>query len=149
MRIMKENDENTLKAKAWYTDTLNGVLDHTVNNFALCLLDGTLIGTVGYFEQDDHYVITLFHIDQKYQNQGYGSQLLSEIEAMIAEHRPCTIKVGTGYEKAIGFYQKNGYEIVAVIPRGFYQKQGHEVVALIPAFYPSDCDKTILQKIIT
>lgn len=55
--------------------------------------------------------IHTFMLDEDIRKSGYGTKLLVEIEKMAVEKECDFIKVDTLSFQALGFYEKNGYEV--------------------------------------
>lgn len=127
IKIMEENEDTTrFDAEKWYEQKISGKLGSEVKELAI-LSQNSLIGVIGFCFEECKYVLTWFHLSKEFQKQGFGSQALSQLEKMLA---PCTIRVDTGYPKAVKFYEKNGYLVTKVMPN----------------YYPSGSPNTVLIK---
>lgn len=67
--------------------------------------DGIIKGFMGMV---DDYVAGLF-VPEEYQGQGIGKQLLEECKS---RHKNLLLDVYVENEQAVGFYKRNGFEIV-------------------------------------
>ncbi|MEQ2528427.1 GNAT family N-acetyltransferase [Bacillaceae bacterium CLA-AA-H227] len=59
--------------------------------------------------------IHTFMIDEDIRKEGYGTKLLYEIEKIARERNCDFIKVDTLSFQALGFYEKNGYQVYGSI----------------------------------
>lgn len=59
--------------------------------------------------------IHTFMIDEDIRRDGYGTKLLKEIETFARERKCDFIKVDTLSFQALGFYEKNGYQVYGSI----------------------------------
>ncbi|NEB03190.1 GNAT family N-acetyltransferase [Streptomyces sp. SID13726] len=61
--------------------------------------------------------VTYLWVDGRHRGTGLGSQLLATAERLAHRDRGCTaVRLETWDFQAPGFYQKQGYEVVCVIP---------------------------------
>ncbi|MFE6489213.1 GNAT family N-acetyltransferase [Streptomyces sp. NPDC057757] len=61
--------------------------------------------------------VTYLWVDDRHRGTGLGSRLLSETERIARDERGCgSARLETWDFQAPGFYRKQGYEVVAVIP---------------------------------
>lgn len=61
--------------------------------------------------------VTYLWVDERHRGTGLGSQLLSKAEHIARTERACTaVRLETWDFQAPEFYQKQGYEVVCVIP---------------------------------
>ncbi|GAA2266712.1 N-acetyltransferase [Streptomyces ruber] len=73
-------------------------------------------GTVGHTWAGWLHV-TFLWVDARYRERGLGSRILSETERIAREERGCRdSRLETWDFQAPGFYLKQGYEVVCVIP---------------------------------
>ncbi|WP_461218069.1 GNAT family N-acetyltransferase [Lapidilactobacillus salsurivasis] len=68
---------------------------------------GGLTGDIG----DESLYVSLLAVDPGYQKCGIGSQLLREVEKVARKYHVRNILLSTRSYQALGFYQKNGFEI--------------------------------------
>jgi len=61
--------------------------------------------------------VTYLWVDERHRGSGLGSQLLATAERLAHRGRGCTaVRLETWDFQAPGFYRKQGYEVVCVIP---------------------------------
>ncbi|MEV0175692.1 GNAT family N-acetyltransferase [Streptomyces sp. NPDC050803] len=61
--------------------------------------------------------VTYLWVDERHRGTGLGSQLLATAERMARDERDCTaVRLETWDFQAPEFYQKQGYDVVCVIP---------------------------------
>ncbi|WP_128802159.1 MULTISPECIES: GNAT family N-acetyltransferase [unclassified Streptomyces] len=61
--------------------------------------------------------VTYLWVDERHRGAGIGSQLLAEAERRAHQQRGCTaVRLETWDFQAPGFYKKQGYDVVCVIP---------------------------------
>ncbi|MFJ3304837.1 GNAT family N-acetyltransferase [Streptomyces sp. NPDC086549] len=61
--------------------------------------------------------VTYLWVDGRHRGSGLGSRLLAEAERIAHQDRGCrSVRLETWDFQAPGFYQKQGYEVVCVIP---------------------------------
>lgn len=84
------------------------------------------IGCVGYIKRwgDDVYEIIWMYLDKNYHCKGIGSLVLQKIEDILAKKKARLLVVETGRQRAIKFYEKNGFVLKGKID-DFYQKNEH------------------------
>ncbi|MDQ0229021.1 GNAT family N-acetyltransferase [Metabacillus malikii] len=72
---------------------------------------GGIIGAVcwNWFEVDK------FYLDKSVRKMGYGTKMLAEIEKIALEKQCDFIKLDTLSFQALGFYEKNGYQVYGSI----------------------------------
>ncbi|MEG0873292.1 MAG: GNAT family N-acetyltransferase [Clostridium sp.] len=76
------------------------------------LMIGGGLGTVQY----EWYYLEKLWIDENHRKQGIGSKIIKEIEKMAIRENLVGIRMETWSFQAKGFYEKNGYEVYAVLP---------------------------------
>ena len=78
--------------------------------------DINVIGYIGAYILAGQTEILNFVIDEKYQRQGIGQKLFDEIleDSKINKSESVVLEVKVNNEKGIGFYTKNGFEIVNI-----------------------------------
>lgn len=85
------------------------------------VLKGKVIGfAVLNFQRGGAVHIQWLAVDQKYRDQGVGSQILKEVE-VVAKERKCHFMIlWTESRKNIDFYQKRGYCLVGLQRESWY-----------------------------
>lgn len=85
-----------------------------------------IIGCVGYAKKwgDDVYEVIWMYLNKDFHNKGIGSLVLHKIEEILAKKRARLLVVETGRQKAIKFYEKNGFILKGKID-DFYRKGEH------------------------
>lgn len=78
--------------------------------------DINVIGYIGAYILAGQTEILNFVVDEKYQRQGIGQKLFDEIleDSKINKSESVVLEVKVNNEKGIGFYTKNGFEIVNI-----------------------------------
>lgn len=90
---------------------------HPVKNISFILRDeedkilGGITETIFWYSLH----IDFLWVDESLRGQGYGKQLLDNIEGIARENRCKLIQLNTFSFQAPNFYQKYGYEVVGVI----------------------------------
>lgn len=59
--------------------------------------------------------VYMFYLDEEIRKMGYGTKLLREIETIAIEKQCDFIKLDTLSFQALGFYEKNGYQVFGTI----------------------------------
>lgn len=72
----------------------------------------THIGKFELYEWEDKFVIWSLQIKERYQNKGYGTQMLTEFLSQFTSDKPLYLYVNKANEIAIHLYEKVGFEIV-------------------------------------
>ncbi|MEK4486319.1 GNAT family N-acetyltransferase [Psychrobacillus sp. FSL H8-0484] len=99
---------------------------HPVKNVSFILRNddgdimGGITGTIFWY----HLHIDFLWVDQLHRGNGYGIELLHQIEATARENQCRLIQLDSFSFQASDFYQKFGYQVVGVIedhPKGFQQ----------------------------
>ena len=90
---------------------------HPVKNICFILRNeakeilGGITGTIFWY----HLHIDFLWVDESLRGQGYGKQLLDNIEDIARDNKCKLIQLDTFSFQAPSFYQKYGYEVVGVI----------------------------------
>ena len=90
---------------------------HPVKNISFILRNegkeilGGITGTIFWY----HLHIDFLWVDESLRGQGYGKQLLDNIEEIARDNKCKLIQLDTFSFQAPIFYQKYGYEVVGVI----------------------------------
>lgn len=94
------------------TQSLEDLLAEFKNRYFLKIsIDGRIIGSVrAQMKQDTCYVEKLI-VHPDYQNQGFGTMLMKEIEGHFRHARRFELFTGHKSEKSIYLYRKLGYRI--------------------------------------
>ena len=81
--------------------------------FLKALLNGQIVGSVRYAESNHCIEIGRLIVLPKFQNQGIGSRLLVEIEAMEPTAHNFVLFTGSKSERNIHLYRKIGFQIAS------------------------------------
>ncbi|GAB2873454.1 N-acetyltransferase [Streptomyces deserti] len=93
-----------------------GERDHPLHLWAMDTADDLAGGLVGHTWATWLHVTYLW-VDERHRGAGLGSRLLSEAERIASTERGCrAARLETWDFQAPGFYEKQGYEVVCVIP---------------------------------
>ncbi|WP_078553798.1 GNAT family N-acetyltransferase [Bacillus alkalicellulosilyticus] len=115
--------------KSYDNETLNNLIyEYNVEHFPkdlagryeqICIVlkneEGKLLGGITGDVCWNWVEIHVLFLDKSIRNKGYGTKLLAEIERIAIEKQCDFLKVDTLSFQALGFYQKNGYEIFGSI----------------------------------
>lgn len=87
------------------------------SEFIICD-DGAEIGAMAYATQIDNETAMLhqLYVRPNTQGQGLGQKLLIEVEACFPDVRKIRLEVEEANDRAIGFYQNNGFKKVGTTP---------------------------------
>lgn len=88
-----------------------------------------VIGYIGRYYFLHEAEILNFVIDEAYQRQGFGQLLLDSVVADLKDVKKITLEVRASNEKAIRFYQKNGFVCVGK-RKAYYQNQEDALLLL-------------------
>ena len=86
-----------------------------------------IVGFIDYSVIYDRIEINYIYVLEKYQRKGIATKLLNSIN--IDDINNITLEVNETNQKAIKFYQKNGFEIVS--KREKYYKDGHDAYLMM------------------
>jgi ribosomal protein S18 acetylase RimI-like enzyme len=98
---------------------LRGTPDERERPLHVWLLDeaGELAGGLVGHTWTSWLHVTYLWVDERWRGAGLGSRLLAEAETVARTERGCTAaRLETWDFQAPGFYRKQGYEVVCVIP---------------------------------
>lgn len=132
-RLRKDDIDQVVELENKYLGTslghkiLKEELDRQVITMLVDEIDNEVIGFIcGYF-LDGIGEIYNFVVDEKYQRQGIGTELLNEI-ILINNAYDINLEVRANNTKAINFYKKNGFEQISI--RKNYYSNGEDGLVL-------------------
>jgi ribosomal protein S18 acetylase RimI-like enzyme len=85
--------------------------EFNIKIFLKALFNGEIVGSVRFTERNHSIEIERLTVVPKFQNQGIGSKLLSEIEIMEPNAPRFLLFTGNKSERNIHLYQKMGFQI--------------------------------------
>ncbi len=93
---------------------LNQTLDETIQEFhdqivLKASIDGRIVGSVRAFAENSTCVIGKLIVHPEHQNQGIGTRLLNEIEALFKDSNRFELFTGYKSERSLYLYRKFGY----------------------------------------
>ena len=78
---------------------------------------GYLIG----YESGDYFFVDDIYVEEEYQNQHFGYQLMLEVESLIC-HKTIRLNVWEKNKKAVLFYEKLGFKVLKYVMEKEIQK---------------------------
>lgn len=105
---------------------LEGVLFYVIEE------NEKVIGYIGRYYFLKSMEILNFVIDEAYQRQGYGQKLFNKIVEDVTDLESITLEVRVSNQKAIAFYEKNGF--IHVHTRKQYYSNGEDAKVLLKEF---------------
>jgi ribosomal protein S18 acetylase RimI-like enzyme len=96
-------------------------LDQAVDQYYVVKIDGRLVGSGGIFfdEKNNEAGLSWGMIDRCYHGQGIGMKLTCyRLDLLKKLYTDKIIKIETSQHTA-GFYKKNGFRILDIVPNGF------------------------------
>ena len=92
-------------------------LNKPLSEFIICD-DGAEIGGMAYASQTDNETTMLhqLYVRPETQGQGLGRTLLIEVEACFPDVRKIRLEVEEANERALKFYEANGFKVVGSTP---------------------------------
>lgn len=112
-------------------DFIHELQENSLAEYDVLEKKDAIIGYIGLWFLGDQCQITTIAIDQKYQNQGYASQLMEyALEKSKAFHyQNVNLEVRISNVKAITLYEKFGFKNVAIRKR--YYSNGEDAYLMI------------------
>jgi N-acetylglutamate synthase-like GNAT family acetyltransferase len=102
------NDYSIPPLKQTYKEIIEECNDKTVLK---AVIDNKIIGSVRAYEEKGTCYIGRLIVHPKYQNKGFGSKLLHEIESKFKNTKKYELFTGHKSKKNIYLYEKSGYKI--------------------------------------
>ena len=78
----------------------------------MATIDDKIVGYIGRYAYLDEAEILNFVVDKAYQRQGIGQKLLNKIKEDLPSLKKITLEVRASNQKAIHFYEKNGFYLL-------------------------------------
>jgi ribosomal protein S18 acetylase RimI-like enzyme len=120
-------------------EVIDDTLDPAKNDYFILVAVREGQGVVGFLcygdipMTDRRFDLYWVAVDPALGRQGVGRLLLSRMEAELREQGPAKVYVDTsstpGYDRARGFYEKNGYQVACVL-HNFYRDGDDKVIYL-------------------
>lgn len=113
-------------------DFLYELTENPYSQYFVYIIDDQVVGYIGLWLIFEQAQITTLGVDEAFQKQGIGSKLLDHA-IMQANEALCEImslEVRVSNHKAIGLYEKKGFETVN-IRKGYYQDNHEDAYLMI------------------
>ncbi len=132
LREMKDEDikevleiERTIfKSSAMNEKQFEYELNTNVFSHYYVLIETSIIGYMGLYDNEENGEITNIAIDKQYQGNGYSHLLMNYAIDLLKERNNISLEVRVSNNKAISLYKKHGFIIVA--KRKNYYSDNHE-----------------------
>jgi len=98
-------------------------------NVEVYIDNDSIIGFIDYSIIYDRAEINYIYVLDDYQRQGIATKLLLAMESNLKNVANITLEVNETNEKAIKFYEKNGFKVVS--KREKYYKDGHDAYLMM------------------
>jgi ribosomal protein S18 acetylase RimI-like enzyme len=120
-------------------EVIDDTLDPAKNDYCILVAVRDGQGVVGFIcygdipMTDRRFDLYWVAVDPALGRQGVGHRLLARMEEALREQGPAKVYVDTsstpGYDRARGFYEKNGYQVACVL-HDFYRDGDDKVIYL-------------------
>lgn len=107
----------------------NDLLNNEFAHYFVCEIDDCIVGYINCWISDNTEILN-FCVEPKYQNQGIGSKLYSEVERISCGI--ISLEVRESNLNAINFYQKREFRKVAI--RKNYYSNGEDAILMVKRF---------------
>lgn len=136
IRKMQESDiprivylEETFLGETLGEELLTSELKSNVAAFYVAIVNDIVVGYIGRYSYLGEAEILNFVVDEAYQRQGIGQMLFDYVINEIKDLEKISLEVRASNNKAIRFYEKNGFKQVYV--RKAYYKNKEDALLLI------------------
>ena len=136
--VRLQDNFNAQEAKV-AIEVIDDTLDPAKNDYCILVAVAGGLGVVGFLcygeipMTDRRFDLYWVAVDPALGRQGVGRRLLARMEAELRGQGPAKVYVDTsstpGYDRARGFYEKNGYRVACVL-HDFYRDGDDKVIYL-------------------
>jgi len=138
IRVMTQNDLENVSAIEreaspipWSKDTFISELNAAMSRNLVAVLNGTIVGYIGFWIVADEVQIQNVIVDKEYRGRGIASRLLNSM-VEIARSKGmlnATLEVRSANKSAISLYVKNGF-VVKGVRRKYYDNDGDDALIM-------------------
>ncbi len=139
LRLVEQQDNFNAQEVEVAIEVIDDTLDPAKNDYCIlvAMSEGQrVVGFICYGDipmTDRRFDMYWVAVDPALGRQGVGRQLLARMEAELRVQGPAKVYVDTsstpGYDRARGFYEKNGYQVACVL-HDFYRDGDDKVIYL-------------------
>lgn len=129
IRNVEEKDYLLLKKLYKEIFEVNISFNEEFKNIEVYIDNDSIIGFIDYSIIYDRAEINYIYVLDNYQRQGIATKLLLAMESNLKKVANITLEVNETNEKAIKFYEKNGFKVVS--KREKYYKDGHDAYLMM------------------
>ena len=129
IRNVEEKDYLLLKELYKEIFEVNISFNEEFKNIEVYVDNESIIGFIDYSIIYDRAEINYIYVLDDYQRQGIATKLLFAMESNLKNVANITLEVNETNEKAIKFYEKNGFKVVS--KREKYYKDGHDAYLMM------------------
>lgn len=129
IRNVEKKDYLLLKELYKEIFEVNISFNEEFKNIEVYIDNDSIIGFIDYSIIYDRAEINYIYVLDDYQRQGIATKLLLAMESNLKNVANITLEVNETNEKAIKFYEKNGFKVVS--KREKYYKDGHDAYLMM------------------
>jgi ribosomal protein S18 acetylase RimI-like enzyme len=139
LKLVRLQDNFNAQEAEVAIEVIDDTLDPAKNDYSILVAVREGQGVVGFIcygeipMTDRRFDLYWIAVDPALSRQGVGRLLLARMEAELSKAGPAKVYVDTsstpGYDRARGFYEKNGY-LVACVLHDFYRDGDDKVIYL-------------------
>ncbi|MFA6498242.1 MAG: GNAT family N-acetyltransferase [Desulfurivibrionaceae bacterium] len=139
LRLVEKQDNFTAQEVEVAIEVIDDTLNPAKNDYCIFVAMSEGQGVVGFIcygdipMTDRRFDLYWVAVDPALGRQGVGRLLLARMEAELRAQGPAKVYVDTsstpGYDRARGFYEKNGYQVACVL-HDFYRDGDGKVIYL-------------------
>lgn len=139
LRLVEQQDNFNSQEVEVAIEVIDDTLDPAKNDYCILVAMSEGQGVVGFIcygdipMTDRRFDIYWVAVDPAVGRQGVGQLLLARMETELRAQGPAKVYVDTsstpGYDRARGFYEKNGYQVACVL-HDFYRDGDDKVIYL-------------------
>jgi ribosomal protein S18 acetylase RimI-like enzyme len=139
LELVRRQDNFNAQEVEVAIEVIDDTLDPAKNDYAILVAVAEGQGVVGFIcygdipMTDRRFDLYWVAVDPALGRQGVGRRLLARMEAELRKQGPAKVYVDTsstpGYDRARGFYEKNGYQVACVL-HDFYRDGDDKVIYL-------------------
>jgi GNAT superfamily N-acetyltransferase len=123
--VMPALAEKINQPMSGYLNELTGRSHHFESGAITVDSHGTFAGGILFEQQGDVLWIDRFWVEQAFRKKGIGTKLVQSAQ-LVAKEKDCNrIQLNTYFPEALAFFQKQGFEVVAMIPQWKYGLDCH------------------------